>query len=282
MHFPLLVGSVSVDRVEFYYRYSGVNIHIYFKELMENPYFYNSFDRTSAVLCILDQFVFRNTDTNEIFQAEYAGTCTSYRANSIRINMNPRDYLRLVSDEFLDTTLETIPLEMYTADMLGAPFNLRIEPDDAIELDLRWNLIPFIRSFEFDFWIDEGILLIHFTTFIDVATVNASKLSLSLSPFYNRDANNTCTVNITGGEILNQSPGLTSSVAIKLTSDDRDLLVSKGICTGGNLSRTFIYNCYLDIESGFATAYFGVDDFFTNGFEVFNFRRAATGEQNEL
>ena len=77
---------------------------------------------------------------------------------------------------------------------------------------------------------------------IDVATVNASKLSLSRNN--NLDNN---TVNITGGKILNQSPGLTLSVAIRLTSSDQDLLASKRICTGG-----FIYDCYLSKESGFA------------------------------
>ena len=257
----ILTGSVSVDRVEFSYNYYGVNINIYFNNLMENPFYnddyddyfyYRSFNRVYDVPCILSQFAFRNTHTNEIFQAEYAGTCESYSTNHIQITMNPRDFLRMVVNEFIDTN-STMPLglEMYTADMLAAPFNLRIEPDDPIEFDLRLNLNYNIGIRYLDYWTDEGILLIHFYFFIDVATVNPSKLLLSRN--YNRNVNNT--VNITGGEILNQSPGLTVSVAIKLTSNDQDLLASKRICTGdtGNSIR----DCYLAVESGFAAAYFG-------------------------
>ncbi len=260
------IGSVSINRVEFYYSYSSVSMNIYFNNLMENPFSddyyyyhyncYNCFNRVYDVPCILNQLVFRNTHTNEIFQAEYAGACTSYYTNHIQITMNPRDHLRMVVNEFIDTN-STMPLglEMYTADMLGAPFNLRIEPDDVIEFNVTLNLYGFNNIIRYlDYWTDEGIILIHFYTFIDVATVNTNKLSLSRSSYYyNRDANNT--VNITGGEVLNQSPGLTLSIAIKLTTSDQNLLASKGICTGdiGNSIR----DCYLAVESGFAAAYFG-------------------------
>ena len=233
-------------------------------------YNYQSFDRVFDVPCILNQLVFRNTHTNEIFQAEYAGTCNSYSTNHIQITMNPRDHLRMVMNEFIDTN-STMPLglEIYTADMLGAPFNLRIEP---FEFDMRVSLSSFVGVNDLDYWINDSILLIHFNTFIDVATVNASKLSLSHN--YNRDANNT--VNIMGGEILNQSPGLTLSVAIRLTSNDQDLLASKGICTAGNI----IQDCYLGIKEGFAAGYFGVNVSTYTGYEVSNFRRVPTGEQN--
>ncbi len=284
----LLIGSVSVvERVDFSYTYTGVEIKIYFNNLlMKNPfyndgyyyYYYQLFD----VPCILNQLVFRNTHTNEVFQAEYTGTCNSYSANIIHITMNPRDFLRLVENEFINTT-STTSLEMYTADMLGAPFNLQIQPDEAIEFVLRLSLSSYVRIGAPDYWTDEGILLIHFNDFIDVTTVNASKLSLSRSSlyYYNWDANNF--VNITGGEILNQSPGLTLSVAIKLTSNDHDLLASKRICTGGNESS--IYDCFLNTESGFATAYFGAEVYPTanfGGYTVNKIQRAPTGEQNVL
>ena len=241
-------------------------------------YYYQSFNRVYGVPCILTQFAFRNTHTNEIFQAEYAGTCESYSTDHIRITMNPRDFLRMVVNEFIDTNSTTpLGLEMYTADMLEAPFNLRIEPDDPIEFDLRLNLNSYNIGRYLDYWTDEGILLIHFYYFIDVATVNASKLSLSRSSYYQRDANNT--VNITGGELLNQSPGLTLSVAIKLTSNDQALLASKGICTGdtGNSIR----DCYLAVESGFAAAYFGPVVYSTRVYSVNKIRRAPIGEHAE-
>ncbi len=250
---------------------------------MENPfysdyynyYYYNKY-HVYDVPCILNRLVFRNTHTNEIFQAEYLGTCNSYRfTNFIQIIMNPRDRLRMVVNEFIDTN-STMPLglEMYTADMLGAPFNFQIEPDDPFEFNVTLNLYySNVGISAFDYWTDEGILLIHFNTFIDVATVNASKLSLSRN--YPRDVNNT--VNITGGVILNQSPGLTLSVAIKLTSSDLARLMSRQICTGNG---RFIYNCYLDTELGFSIAYFGaeVSSFFYYAYSVQKIRRAPTGE----
>ncbi len=280
-----IIGYVSFDRVEFSYTYTGININMYPSNLMENPFFSDYYtyrrnvyypgtalDSVSDIPCILNQFVFRNTHTNEVFQAEYTGTCNSYRANIIQMTMNHRDFLRLVVNEFIDTN-SNMTLEMYTADMLGAPFNHRIEPDNPIECDLRLDLRLNGRINGFDYWTDEGIILINFETFIDVATVNASKLSLSRSSYYyGRDASNT--VNITGGEILNQSPGLTSSVAIRLTSNDHDLVMSKRICTGGNGSS--IYYCYLDKEPGFAILYNGVEVSFSYD-QVSNIRRVHTG-----
>ncbi len=53
--------------------------------------------------------------------------------------MDPRDYLRLNLGKFINTT-STMPLEMYTAEMLGDPFDLRIEPYDAIECDVILRL----------------------------------------------------------------------------------------------------------------------------------------------
>ncbi len=273
------LGSVSVNRVDFNYYNNRVDISINFNNLMENPFYdrdrdyYQSLGRVFDVPCILNQFVFRNTHTNEIFQAEYPGFCRSYGTNSVQILMNPRDYLRLVVNEFINRNSTTVPLEMYTKDMIGAPFNLRIEPDDPIECDARLYFYSEERIInEIDYWTDEGILLIHFNTFIEVATVNVSKLSLSRN--YYQDANNS--VNITSGEILNQSPGLTSSVAIRLTLTDLALVGSKGICTEGLGG-----SCRLVAESGFAAAYYGRETFSINNY-VNNFRSAPTGEQNLL
>ena len=266
--------------MEFYYTYSGVSMNIYFNNLIENPFYnddyYNNYYNNYPMFdvpCILNQLVFRSTHTNEVFQAEYTGTCNSYRANIIQITMNPRDFLRLFENEFIDTT-STTSLEMYTADMLGAPFNLQIQPDEAVEFVLRLLSSSLGISAAPDYWADEGIILIHFLAFIDVATVNASKLSFSRN--YPRDVNNT--INITGGEILNQSPGLTLSVAIRLTSNDQALLVSKGICTGD--IRNSIRDCYLAVESGFAAAYFG-PEVSPNTYSVNTIWSAPTGEHAE-
>ena len=252
-----------------------------FNNLMENPfeffYYLHLFNTRQALFdvpCFLNQLVFRNTDTNETFQAEYAGTCSGSGTNHVQITMNPRDYFKLVVDEFINTTSTTTPLEMYTADMFVVPFNLRIEPDDPIEFDVGKNLYSYAWIADVDYWTDEGILLIHFSTFIEFATVDVSKLSLSA------DANNT--VNITSGETLNQSSSLAGSVGIKLTLSDIALLASKGICTGGN--KSLIQACYLGVQSGFVATYHGgsVSPSRSIGYRVNNFQKALTGELNVL
>ena len=252
-------------------------MNIFFNNLMENPFLsyddYQSFDSSmSDVPCFLNQLIFKNRDTNETYQAEYTGTCNSDAVNSIRIDMNPRDYFRLVSDEFLDTTLETIPLEMYTADMLGAPFNIRIESNDTVECDLIWNRYSFVGINELDYLADEGIILLHLNTLIDVSTVDPNMLSLSRDSF--RDTNNT--INMTDSEVLNLSPGLTTTIAIQLTLSDREVVASKEICT-----RLDNQDCYLVIESGFAAAYFGEEVSPNSGYQINNIQRAPTGEQND-
>ncbi len=179
-------------------------------------------------------------------------------------------------DEFINATSTTTPLEMYTADMFVVPFNLRIEPDDPIEFDVIVDFNSYVGITDTDYWTDEGILLIHFSTFIVVATVNASKLSLSRN--YYQDANNT--VIIKSGEIWNQSPSLARYVGIKLTLSDLALLASKGICTGSN--KSFIQDCYLGVQSGFAAAYHGASVSPSTGHQVNNFQSALTGELNVL
>ncbi len=263
--------------MEFEYNYRHVYLRIYFNNLKRgrrdivNDYDFPEREHPSDEPCFLNKLVLRTKDTNETFQAEYPGFCTSfYYNNYVQIKMDPRDYLRLNLGDFINTT-STMPLEMYTADMLGDPFDLRIEPYDAIECDVILRLYRdyFDYHYKIDYWMDEGILMIHVNTLIDVATVNASKLSLSRN-YYNPDANNI--VNITGGEVLNQSPGLTSSVAIKLTSSDQDLLASKGLCR---------YNlvCFMTIKSGFAATHYGlkVRSPRPYAYAVSNLGRAPTG-----
>ncbi len=237
-----------------------------------NNQFYRPYDIDAP--CFLNQLIFKNTNTSETFQANCPGSCTSYDDNRVDIRMDPRDYLRMVSVEFInatstDATSTNIGLEMYTSSTLEAPFYVRIEPNDTFQCDATLNLGGgSVGIYSPDYWINEEIILIHFNRLIDVATVNASKLSLSRTRVgYDQYGNNT--VNITGGEILNESPGLTQSVAIRLTSSDQALLVSKGICTAGG--RNFIRDCYLTLEEGFAASYYGEESYYSGSYSVSDF-----------
>ena len=263
--FFLLIGSVFV-RVEF-----DNDVYIYINNHDDDVYYDYYAYGLSDELCFLNTLVLRNKNTNETFQAEYPGSCTRpYYRNYVVVKMNSRDYFRLLSNKFINITSTTVSLEMYNADnMFVYPFNLRIEPDDAIQCDVILHLTN-LKIHEIDYWINEGILLILVNTLLDVATVNVSKLLL------HRDANNTAVnVNIMSGEILNQSPGLTSSVAIRLTLTDQDLLVSKGICT-------YDQACFISIKSGFAATHYGQEVRSFDGYPVYNRGTAPTGKRNVL
>ncbi len=236
---------------------------------MDNPFFnygeyYYEFDTVSDIPCFLNEFVFKNTNTNETFQAEYPGSCQAYKNNNVVAQLNSRDFLRMVSDEFINATSTTpIRMEVYTADTLGYPFDLRIEPNDTIECALSLDSYSFVGINDLDYWIDEGIIMIHFNVLIDIDTVDTSKILMS--SFYDGEHGNN-TVNIMGAEVLNEGPGLTSSVGIRMTSSDRALLASNGICVSGGGQ-----DCVLSLEEGFAVSHFGEEIGERNGFLIFNF-----------
>ena len=269
------LGSVTLDRLEIYYSYFDVSVNFYFSNLMENPFlnygeYYYEFDSVSDIPCFLNEFVFKNANTNETFQAEYPGRCRAFRndfvSEIVSVTLNARDYLRMVSDEFVNTTSTTpIRIEVYTADTLGYPFNLRIEPNDTIESFVDLQTYSYLGANNIDYWVDEGIIMIHFNALIDVDTVDISMISLS--SFY-RDEHGNNTVNITGAVVLNEGPGLTQSVGIRITSSDRALLASKGICV---LVDIYIQDCFISFEEGFAVSHFGEEVGQMNGFSVVSF-----------
>ncbi len=242
---------------------------------MENPflsygeYYYEDFDSMADVPCFLNELVFKNTNTNETFQAEYPGRCNAYETNLINIVMNHRDYLRMIMDEFINAT-STMPVrvEMYTVDTLGDPFNLRIESNDTVECTVFLNTYSYVGVNDLDYWIDEGIILIHLNALVDVDTVNISMLSLSSS---RSDGNENNTLILTSAEILNESPGLALTVGIRMTSSDRALLASRGICTAGGVDS--ILDCFVSLEEGFAASHFGEESSDTSGLSVSNYRR---------
>ena len=248
-------------RVEFYYGYFDVSMNFYFNNLIENPflsygdYYYDMFNSMSEVPCFMNQLVFKNANTNETFQAEYPGNCQSYFRDLIQIRMNPRDYLRMITDEFINaTSTMRVPMEMYTVDTLAAPLDIQIQSNDTFSCDFFRNTYSYISINEIDYWIDDRIILIHFGALMDVSSVDLSvELALS-SVRQSQDGNNT--VVLTGVEVLNESPGLAQSVAIRISTSDRALLVSKGICVRDFDAESRIQDCYLNLEEGFLTSHF--------------------------
>ncbi len=143
------IESLELESVEFYYSNFEATMTFSFRNLLQNPFLnYGNYYYVTDVPCFLDQLVFKNTMTNEIFQAEYPGTCNSYVNNVIIIRINQRDYLRMVLDEFIDaasvSTASPTLIEMYTVNMLGYPFDLRIQSNDTFRCDFSRNPL-FVR-----------------------------------------------------------------------------------------------------------------------------------------
>ncbi len=255
------IDSVRLVQVEFHYGYFDVSVNLYFDNLIENPflsygdYYYETVDNMSEVPCFMNQLVFKNANTNETFQAEYSGRCQTFSRDFIQIRMNPRDYLRMITDEFINATSTTrVPMEMYTVDTLAAPLDIQIQSNDTFSCNFFRNTYSYISINEIDYWIDDRIILIHFGAIMDVSSVDLS-LELSLSSVrQSQDGNNT--VVLSGVEVLNESPGLAQSVAIRISTSDRALLVSKGICVRDFDAESRIQDCYLNLEEGFLTSHF--------------------------
>ncbi len=270
------IDSVRLVQVEFYYGYFDVSVDLYFDNLIENPflsygdYYYETFDTMAEVPCFMNQLVFKNANTNETFQAEYLGRCQTYSRDLIQIRMNPRDYLRMITDEFINATSTTlVPMEMYTVDTLAAPLDIQIQPNDTFSCNFNRNKFSYTSINEIDYWIDNGIILIHFNAIMDISSVDLS-LEVSLSSVrQSQDGNNT--VVLTGVEVLNESPGLAQSVAIRISASDRALLVSRGLCIVGSGTEPRIQDCYLNIPEGFLTSHFE-EEITSFSYPIYNYR----------
>ncbi len=255
-------------------------MYFQFSEIDENPflnygeYFYNDRNAGSSIDCFLDHVVFRNNLTNEEFRPNDKGRCYSYSHNSLYINFSSRDHFRMVTAAFLSNNhssgSDSFNLEMYFDDPSQLPLELPAYTSEApLALNANSYLSDYIGLNQFDFWLNERIVLLHFGTVVSTENVN---ISMTFTNNYYgggelSDINNTV---ITDAEVLSNHPsGLTKALAIKLSLADFNEMMSKGICTADNSVNR---NCYLSLASGFATSFYGVPSYQTQGYSTSSIR----------
>ena len=199
--------------------------------------------------CFAEKLVF--TDGVTTFTPQYHGYCYSYSLNMIGLELDPRDYLAFIQIGFADTRDEPPALFVYTTDT-ASEYGYPLE---AISTDSPINCTYFISNYAFgwddmEYFVEEGILLFHFSTFINVSSLNLTVLELSpIYQYQGRSSNNT--LNVTTGKLLTQPvDGLAINVAIRLSASDRMFLKDNSICTN-------ITNCIVYWSESLAMSYHG-------------------------
>lgn len=258
-----------MQSARFYFNSGGVSIYLQFSEIDDNPflnygeYYYNYGDSgVNDVDCFLDHVIFENTFTGETFRPRDKGNCHSYSRFSVNIEMTARDFFELVTEDFLSNGTLSNDILMYFDDPNEIPLDL---PQYSAETPLRMDLQSYLSSYvglnEFEFHLDERIVVMHFGAIIYYSNVNVSKLSFSNTySYYGEAYNPNNTVNISNAEILNShSSDLTRTLALRISQEDVDEMMEKSICTRNNSNN--VRNCFLSLEAGFAYSFYNVPSY---------------------
>ena len=198
--------------------------------------------------CFAEKLVF--TDGVTTFTPQYHGRCYSSSSSQIVMELDPRDFLVFIQIGFANTQDEPPALYMYTIDT-ASEYGYLLE---TIAADNSLNCNYSISNSAFGwkgikYFVEEGILAFHFSTFVNASSLNFMTLQLSSVYYYSQSANNT--LNLTGGELLTQPvDGLVNNAVIRLAATDRMFLKNKIICT----NRT---NCIISWSQNFALSYNG-------------------------
>ena len=249
-----------------------------FSDLEDNPfydyYYFFQIDESRVnnedVQCFAEKLVF--TDGVTTFTPQYHGYCYSYSINFVMLELDARDFLAFIQIGFADAQDGPTALFVYTIDTAseyGFPF-------EEITADSPLNCTYYISNNAFGlddiiYFVEEGILLFHFQTFINASSLNLSVLELSSTYYNQRTSNNT--LNVTNGELLTQpANGLVIYAAVRLTTTDRMLLQDNDIC----INRT---NCIIYWSQDFAISYHGypIQDN-TFGTSIYRVRMVAEGK----
>ena len=176
--------------------------------------------------CFANKLVF--TDGFTTFIPQYAGICNSFRVDPvIRVSLDTRDYYQYIMAGF--ATYPYPDLLMYTIeDSISGDFQIQpIAENEAINVTENNDPFGYIGFRDITLDVANGILLIHFNTFIQLPSLNLSWIQLGAS--FNRLPENS--FNLTGGRVLTMADQLSPDVVIQLSDGDRTQLENKGICS---------------------------------------------------
>ena len=212
-----------------------------FSDLDDNPFYYyfqsdGSRIYDEDVKCFAEKLVF--TDGVTIFTPQYHGICYSHSSSQVVLELDPRDFLVFIQIGFANTR-EPPALYMYTVDT-ASEYGYPLE---TITADNPLNCTSVV-SYSYVYWkdieyfVEEGILVFHFSTFINASSLNFMALQLSSVFWFSWSPNNT--LSLSGGELLTQPVnGLVDNAVIRLVTTDRKSLKDKVICT--NRTNCMVY-----------------------------------------
>ena len=219
--------------------------------MYHGEYFFENDESGMDEECFAEKLVF--TDGVTTFTPQYHGYCYSYVTNLVGVELDSRDFLAFIQIGFADTHDQAPTLFMYTTDT-ASEYGFLIE---AISADNALNCTYYIDNYGFEHngvkFVEEDILLFHFSTFINVSTLNLTAIEFSNTRFsyFSFEQTPQNTYSLTGGEVLTQPvDGLAINVAIRLTVTDRLFLEDNDICT----SRT---NCRIHWSKNLVMSYHG-------------------------
>ena len=251
-----IIITDRIESIQIQYSTGQQTIRLMFSDLENNPfsdsyYFFHSIDEgvdDEDVQCFAEKLVF--TDKVTTFTPRYHGYCYSSSYKLIVLELDPRDFLAFIQIGFADTQDGPPAVFVYTIDTAseyGFPLEV-ITADDSLNCTYSIYNKAFGLN-DLKYYVEEGILVFHFETFINASSFNLLVLELSSTYYDHQSPNNTFIV--TEGELLTQPvDGLMITAAVRLTTTDRMFLENNGICT----NRT---NCIIYWSQDFAISYHG-------------------------
>ena len=245
----ILLILLVIDCVRIEYRGDSQTIIIQFSEFDDYNPFYFEYDygydylNREIVDCFANKLVFTNGSVS--FSPKYTGSCKTYDPELIRIQLDQRDYFGFINIGF--ATIPNPSLGLFTRNEDTILGNFPIQPiseNSPLNVTSTNSDDEFYFSFA-DFFLGEGVLLLHFSTFVRLSSLNISLLTLRSSSRIMQSPSRI----LTGGDILNSAPNdVTIDVAIRLTDEDRVFMEENDICTNDD-------NCYVHFEPGFVHSF---------------------------
>ena len=249
-------------------RNEEARIWVTFSNLNDNPfiedyteyYYYSQNFMPANQDCFANKLVFTNGTTT--FTPQHTGWCSSVSSTLIKVFFDTQDSYRFVLAGFAD--LPFTDLLVYTNEN-ALTGNFPIQPiaqNEAISVtsDAETGLVGFFRP---TLNIPNGVLLLQFTSFVQLSSLNLQWVQLGRS--YTRTPENS--FNLTGGTILTTADQLSVDVPVQLTSGDRAKLENLNICVQSQ-------ECLIFTSSGLAQSFDGRPVSNTYGLQIFNILRA--------
>lgn len=235
-----------------------IDLVVDFSVFDDNPfYFFGDFfnygfpTRLETIGCLANKLEF--TDGITTFTPKHPGYCHTYTYDPTQIvfNFDNRDLLHFILAGFASKPYPNLTMHTNNRSSEGNfPAIAPIPKDDPIIVSYAESMLfaRFYRDRENEYFMSEGIMLVHFPTFIRLSSLNLSQ-ALVGTRGGSLTLNNSRT--LADSEILTQDfNDLAITVALRLNSEVKIFFEKNGICTDKT-------NCALFYNEQFARLYNG-------------------------